>query len=51
MTPDVIEAVLLWEDPWLTGRIMGVGLYLLICLRQLSFGRQEAAESCRVVAS
>ena len=40
---DLLEAVLLWKDPGLTGRVLGIGLYILICLRQLSMGVLPAA--------
>ena len=36
--PEAVEAVLLWADPWLSARVFGVGLYALICLRQLASG-------------
>ncbi|KAG2430554.1 hypothetical protein HXX76_010073 [Chlamydomonas incerta] len=33
-----VQAVLLWHNPWRTGRIFGAGLYLFVCLRQLAKG-------------
>ena len=39
MTADTIEAVLLWEDAWLSARVLFLGMYVLICFRQLAQGR------------
>ncbi|PNW75934.1 hypothetical protein CHLRE_12g554300v5 [Chlamydomonas reinhardtii] len=33
-----VQAVLMWHNPWRTGRIFGAGLYLFVCLRQLAKG-------------
>ena len=33
-----VEDVLLWKEPWLTAKVLSLGLYILICLRQLVSG-------------
>lgn len=33
-----VEAILTWQNPWRTGRIFGLGLYLAICVRQMAKG-------------
>ncbi|KAK9832978.1 hypothetical protein WJX74_003281 [Apatococcus lobatus] len=33
-----VEGVLLWNEPWLTAKVLSLGLYILICLRQLVSG-------------
>ncbi|KAG2446609.1 hypothetical protein HYH02_008594 [Chlamydomonas schloesseri] len=35
---EAVQAVLLWHNPWRTGRIFGAGLYIFVCLRQLAKG-------------
>ena len=39
---EAVEAVLLWQDPWLSARVFGAGLYALICWAQLAKGLQNA---------
>lgn len=38
VSPEDMEAVLLWQDPWLSLRCFGCGLYVLIFLRELAIG-------------
>ena len=38
VTADFVEAVLLWEDAWLSARVLCLGMYVLICFRQLAQG-------------
>ena len=33
-----IEALLLWQDPYVSAKVFGPGLYILICLRHLVCG-------------
>ncbi|CAL5225202.1 g7985 [Coccomyxa viridis] len=33
-----IEALLLWQDPYVSAKVFGAGLYMLICLRHLVCG-------------
>lgn len=33
-----VENVMLWTDPWLTAKVFSLGLYVIICLRQLVSG-------------
>ncbi len=33
-----IEALLLWQDPYVSAKVFGAGLYILICLRHLVCG-------------
>lgn len=35
-----VEDVMLWKEPWLTAKVLSLGLYILICLRQLVSGMQ-----------
>ena len=39
---EAVEAVLLWNDPWLSARVFGAGLYALICWAQLAKGSHVA---------
>jgi hypothetical protein len=36
--PEAVEAVVMWVDPWLSAKVFGGGLYLLICLHHLLAG-------------
>lgn len=38
-----VEDVLLWKEPWLTAKVLSLGLYILICLRQLVSGSYSCA--------
>lgn len=33
-----LERLLTWADPWASARVFGGGLYLIICIKQLSMG-------------
>lgn len=37
-----VEAVLLWEDPVLSGKVFGIGLYALICLGHIVTGKPNS---------
>ena len=39
---EAVEAVLLWQDPWLSARVFAAGLYALICWAQLAKGARGA---------
>lgn len=38
VSPEDVEAVLLWENPWMSLRCFGCGLYVLIFLREFVIG-------------
>ena len=37
-----VEALLLWQDPYVSAKVFGAGLYILICLRHLVCGETSA---------
>lgn len=37
-----VEALLLWQDPYVSAKVFGAGLYMLICLRHLVCGEASA---------
>ncbi len=43
---EAVEAVLLWQDPWLSARVFGAGLYALICWAQLAKGTRHGPLTC-----
>lgn len=41
-----IEALLLWQDPYVSAKVFGPGLYILICLRHLVCGEAPVMRLC-----
>ncbi|KAG2483475.1 hypothetical protein HYH03_017657 [Edaphochlamys debaryana] len=45
-----VRSVLTWQNPWVTGRIFGAGLYLAVCMRQLAKGHDLLQPSTALLA-
>ena len=39
VSADDVQDILLWQDGWTSAKAFAIGLYALICLRALVFGK------------